>query len=313
MIKLSKRNSLLLRCLALLYNTLLVYALMTAWLLYTQFSQYPWATIIIIAPLGIHYTLALISTFGRLFFAHFLAQLDQMNRFLGWYSGLVITFLFVILSTGVSNTLEFAYTVSLLPLVLFHWQAFISYWYRQFSLYTKVFIRLATRRKHPKKSAKATKLEQPDISVTQAESDVPVLTPMPEVSSLIKDIDRRQFLKLLGGTSIGIAAMSLIMPQKANAAFFGSVPGPGVVSLKDSSGNKIDPKEKSPTDGYNITEIDDNALPSYYGFVNKDGAWYISKEDSTGSYRYTKGSSNFALSWTGRALLSYDYFDAVFA
>jgi hypothetical protein len=128
----------------------------------------------------------------------------------------------------------------------------------------------------------------------------------------IKDLDRRQFLKLLGGGSLGILAMSLFSPQKASAAFFGSVPGPGVVAIKDSSGNQIDPAEKSPTDGYRVSEIDDTSLPSYYGFVDKDGNWYVAKEDSSGSYRYSKGTSSFSTNWTGRAALTYDYFDAIF-
>jgi hypothetical protein len=128
----------------------------------------------------------------------------------------------------------------------------------------------------------------------------------------IKDVDRRQFLKLLGGSSLGIIAMTMFFPQKASAAFFGSVPGPGVVAIKDSSGNQIDPAEKGPTDGYRVSEIDDASTPSYYGFVDKDSNWYIAKEDSSGSYRYVKGDSSFSTNWTNRASLSYDYFDTIF-
>ncbi len=126
------------------------------------------------------------------------------------------------------------------------------------------------------------------------------------------DIDRRNFLKLIAGSSLGFTVLSLIMPSKAQAAFFGSVPGPGIISIKDTAGNKIDPKEKSPTDGYSISEIDDNAVPSYYGFVDKDGKWYISKEGTSGSYRYIKGATDFATNWTNRAALTYGYFDSVF-
>lgn len=132
------------------------------------------------------------------------------------------------------------------------------------------------------------------------------------LSGGIKDLNRRQFLKLLGGSSVGIIALSLFFPQKASAAFFGSVPGPGTVSLKDSSGNQIDPAEKEPTDGYRISEIDDSSLPSYYGFVDKDSNWYIAKEDSSGSYRYVRGASSFSTNWTNRASLTYDYFDSIF-
>lgn len=128
----------------------------------------------------------------------------------------------------------------------------------------------------------------------------------------IKDYDRRQFLKLLGGGSIGLLAMSLFFPQKASAAFFGSAPGPGTVAIKDSSGNQIDPAIKEPTDGYKISELDDTSSPSYYGFLNKDGNWYIAEESASGSYRYIKGASGFTTNWGNRASLSYDTFDNIF-
>lgn len=125
------------------------------------------------------------------------------------------------------------------------------------------------------------------------------------------DIDRRMFLKLIGSAGLSLFLFSLFT-KRAEAAFFGSVPGPGAVTIKDSGGNKIDPAEKQPTDGYKITDFDDST-PSYYGFVNKDGAWYIQKEDTlTGTYRYAKGSSTYSDNWDDRENLSYDYFDNVF-
>jgi len=126
------------------------------------------------------------------------------------------------------------------------------------------------------------------------------------------DQNRRQFLKLLGGTSLSVVLLSLINPQKASAAFFGSVPGPGTVSLKDATGAKINPAEKQPTDGYKISQVDDDNYPAYYGYINVSGAWYIMREDSSNNYRYSKGDSSFALNWDGRALLTYGYFDTVF-
>lgn len=122
---------------------------------------------------------------------------------------------------------------------------------------------------------------------------------------------RRQFIKVVGGTSIGLLIASLINPRKAEAAF-GSVPGPGTVALKDTNNVKIDPAIKSPTDAYGISQVDD-ATPSYYGFVNKDGAWYITCEEEDGSYRYCKGVIDFAYNWGRRGLLSYSYFNTAFA
>lgn len=133
-------------------------------------------------------------------------------------------------------------------------------------------------------------------------------TPMPGIS----DDNRRLFLKLVGSTSLSIFFMAVLGKKSASAAFFGSVPGPGTISVKNSEGVTIDPSEKQPTDGYTITEVDDTGNTSYYGFVHKTGAWYITQETNTGAYRYAKGTSLFSTSWTGRTLLTYDYFDNVF-
>ncbi len=128
----------------------------------------------------------------------------------------------------------------------------------------------------------------------------------------VSDDNRRLFLKLIGSTSLSILFMAVLGKDTAKAAFFGSVPGPGTVSVKDSTGATIDPAEKQSTDGYEISEVDDSTTPAYYGFVHKTGAWYITKEDATGAYRYAKGAVDFATSWTSRAGLTYDYFDAIF-
>lgn len=125
------------------------------------------------------------------------------------------------------------------------------------------------------------------------------------------DVDRRAFLKIIGTAGLSLFLFSLFT-KKAEAAFFGSVPGPGVVSIKDTQGNKIDPAEKQPTDGYRINQLDDSIV-TYYGLTNKDGAWFIMQEDTdTGAFRYAKGSSNFATNWDNRGTLTYDYYDNVF-
>ncbi len=125
------------------------------------------------------------------------------------------------------------------------------------------------------------------------------------------DVDRRQFLKLISSAGLSLFIFS-IFAKKAEAAFFGSVPGPGTVALKDTAGVQIDPAIKTPTDGYKISQIDD-ATPAYYGFIERSGKWFIMKEDSTtGAYRYAKGASSFSTNWTSRASLTYDYFNIVF-
>lgn len=136
------------------------------------------------------------------------------------------------------------------------------------------------------------------------------LTPEENEMRFDLDIDRRMFIKLIGSAGISIFLLSLFT-KKAQAAFFGSVPGPGTVALKDSSGNQIDPAEKQPTDGYRIAQVEDGTT-SYYGFINKDGGWYILQENASGDYRYIKGASSFSTNWTNRASLTYDYFDNIF-
>jgi hypothetical protein len=133
----------------------------------------------------------------------------------------------------------------------------------------------------------------------------------PEIVPGVADNDKRLFLKLIGSTGFSLLLMALFT-KKAQAAFFGSVPGPGVVAIKDSAGNKIDPAEKNPTDGYEITNIDDSGTPAYYGFVKKTGAWYIMEEGASGTYRYAKGDSGFSTAWGTKELQSYGYFNNVF-
>ena len=129
----------------------------------------------------------------------------------------------------------------------------------------------------------------------------------------ISDIDKRAFLKLIGGAGLSLFLFS-IFNKKSESLFFKSLPGPvqGKVSLEDIAGNKIDPAQSQPMDGYRISEIDDNVI-TFYGFTNKDGAWFVMKEDTdTGSFRYARGDSNFPGNWTNRENLKYNYFSNVF-
>ncbi len=132
-------------------------------------------------------------------------------------------------------------------------------------------------------------------------------------SDEVKEADRRKFIKLLFGAGLGVVLLGLLNPKKASAAFFGSVPGPGSVTLKDTTGAKIDPAIAQPLDGYSISNyIDTGAYPHYFGFVNKNGAWYVLKDtgDADGTFLYSKGGSGY--DWSGRAGLTYASFDTTF-
>lgn len=133
----------------------------------------------------------------------------------------------------------------------------------------------------------------------------------------VSDRDRRLFLKLIGSTGLSLFFMSLVS-KEAQATFFGSMPGPGTVALKDSTGTAIDPAIKQPTDGYKISQLDDSSSNTYlyFGFVDKNGSWYIQRETisgvNSGDYRYYKGSTDFAANWGNRSSLAYDDFEDIF-
>ena len=126
----------------------------------------------------------------------------------------------------------------------------------------------------------------------------------------IADIDKRTFLKLIGATGISFFLIS-IFGQKVQSLLFGQN-----LALAPASGGNL-PAGKasaaaSPTDGYNISEIDDSII-GYFGFINKEGHWFIMKGDTdTGSFRYARGRSNFPETWKKRQNLDYDYFHQIF-
>lgn len=164
------------------------------------------------------------------------------------------------------------------------------------------------------KKSKVVK-QKPEVNKIKS-LDVP--TPLPPTPADIieipdvPDTNKRLFLRLIGTSGLSLLLMALFT-KNAQASFFGSAPtGPGVVGLKDSTGIKIDPAEKKPTDGYEISQIDDTTATAYYGFIKKGGAWYI-LQDSGGSFRYSKGSSDFSTNWAARVSLPYDYFNNVFS
>lgn len=128
----------------------------------------------------------------------------------------------------------------------------------------------------------------------------------------VDDIDKRAFLKLIGIAGASFFLFSLLNRRASNIPFVKKVTGPDVTALEDAEGNKIDPAQTQPTDGYRISEVDDNAI-TFYGFIKKGGAWFIMKEDTdTGSFRYTKGDKDFSNNWSQRENLSYDYYSNVF-
>lgn len=88
---------------------------------------------------------------------------------------------------------------------------------------------------------------------------------------------------------------------------------PVVIASNQSSVPVTTGLTDDPLTKYKISDNDSTSDPKYYGFIAIDGSWYIMKETtSAGTYRYAKGASSYTTNWTGRAGLTYDYFDVVF-
>ena len=61
---------------------------------------------------------------------------------------------------------------------------------------------------------------------------------------------------------------------------------------------------------YQISDVDADASPYYYGFVDKIENWYILKQigNTEASFRYCKGSGSYTTAWNNRASQTYNYF-----
>lgn len=136
-------------------------------------------------------------------------------------------------------------------------------------------------------------------------------TPKPQREpAYVADIDRRTFIKLIGATGVSFFLFS-ILGRWAEAFFFGRTGQLGI-NQQIGSGDQFALAGPSPTDGYKIADIAEG-LVTYYGFINKDGAWLIMRNDTNdNSFRYAKDDSNFPGNWANRENLKYDYYYNLF-
>lgn len=82
------------------------------------------------------------------------------------------------------------------------------------------------------------------------------------------------------------------------------------ICLVDSAGNEL-PVSGNALNAYVISDLDEAGTTKYYGFLDPEGNWYILQLTSTAA-RYIKGTSSYATNWTGRAGLTYDYYNMIF-
>lgn len=228
-----------------------------------------------------------------LYFAFKIAKITKGQKLFLYYTFVLTTIMAVMGFIAARSFPQFFSAVLFFPLALYFWTLIVP----------------KKNEKPPTVIQVKTKKEQQPAKKDKMEVEGEVL--IGETFAKSFDLDKRMFLKLIGSTGITFLLFSLFT-KKADATFFGSVPGPGTLAIKDSSGAQVDPALKQPTDGYTLAQLDDAVTETYFGYLNKDGGWYILKEDSSSNYRYVKGSSSFPTNWTNRAGLSYGYFDAVF-
>lgn len=52
----------------------------------------------------------------------------------------------------------------------------------------------------------------------------------------------------------------------------------------------------------------------YYGFIDKDGRWYIMRKTITdpNAYRFAKGDSGYSLAWAGKVSQDYQLYSVTF-
>jgi hypothetical protein len=70
------------------------------------------------------------------------------------------------------------------------------------------------------------------------------------------------------------------------------------------------PVSDDPFSKYKCSDLEED-VTSYYGFIDASGNWFIMQVTST-AIRFCKGTSSYSTNWTGRAGLTYGYYDAIF-
>lgn len=81
---------------------------------------------------------------------------------------------------------------------------------------------------------------------------------------------------------------------------------------KVTTDNPLPTKTQDPLAGYHSSDIA-RGDPEYWGYLDKDGKWYIMEYGRTaGTRRFSRGSSDYSTNFSNRANLTYSYFNEVF-
>lgn len=87
------------------------------------------------------------------------------------------------------------------------------------------------------------------------------------------------------------------------------------VSIEESitlpvSGN-LEVASENILEKYKFSDSATVTATDYYGYIDKDGNWYILQLTDSAA-RYCSGASDYTTNWGNRIILSYDYFDEIF-
>ena len=216
---------------------------------------------------------------------------SKIKNLAGWLSVLTTSILFLAALLTATIPLDWVFVFLLFPLMVYFWKQMIF--------------------KRQKRVFSSIQLEPTFIE-----------------EGRVEDVRFRQFLKFLGGAGLGFVLSSLLNPKQAGATFFGSVPGPGTVSLKDSEGTKINParedgnladiKANTKVSGTNNIDETSSTL-TYVGKEDADGVWVIMKVDTSSGTSITYATQknnptidNYSDAWENREDLTYSAYKDAF-
>ncbi len=138
------------------------------------------------------------------------------------------------------------------------------------------------------------------------------VTPKPPKENVqVIDVDKRTFLKFVGAAGISFFLFSLL-GRRVEELLWGRNLGSSFPGFGNNLDSQINANERQ-SDEYQISEIDEEGIFTFYGFTKRGGAWFIMKEDpETGTFRYAKGDQDFLTNWENRLNLKYDYYHNLF-
>jgi len=201
-----------------------------------------------------------------------------MKKILIYTSFVIACFMVILAFVTATNYIQLGFAIILYPLIVY-------FAYEIFLKKSATLLAVSTGMTH-------------SVPLYKVDINADIKNKPGKESAGVIDIDRRTFLKIIGATGISFLAYSLLGRRVENALFY-----PGL--------QQGTPGTTLPFEGYRISEIDDGFV-TYHGFINKEGKWFVMKENGDGSFRYSKGETEFPNNWNNRKDLKFDYYHKLF-